>query len=718
MTSQPVNVPPMPPPEQAKIPPVAPSAVRTGISKFSPVSSQSRGEGRRWGNRTRLIIGLAAGVLLLAVIGIGYTLVAKPFKRSVADLVPYKVALGPLELTVVEGGQLESAKNSDIYCRVKARNQASNFATTIKWIVDDGTAVKKDRPEDEVHSYFTWNDKESGWEEKVLHPDSGVRTVRIKEGRTGKWIYADLVAELDDSGLQDQLTTEKTTLDTALANKVTSEQQYKLNVDQSDSNIKSQELTVEVAKINLEKYMKGDYMQQIQDLDGNIQLAESNLDMQRERTAWAQRMVKKGYYTTNQAEAEEAQLKSRELQLRSLMEQKRVFLNTSYGLKKFNETQLKNAVAQAERELLRLKSAALGQEMQWRADRDTKRSIYDQELSKYKDLVSEVKKCKLWAPQDGLVVYFVSDQARFGAGAQQSIIAQGENVREGQKLMQIPDLKHMLVNTRVHEAIVARVHEGQKARIVVDSYSDHPMKGHVDSIANTSSQLDWLSSDVRYYTTKVAIDDAVDGLKPGMNAKVTIFIHDTLEHVLRVPIEAVVGGPEMGEQRIVYVITKDGPVAKTVTPGMSNDKLVEIKDGLQEGDVVALNPAAIVGDKATTRKPRQAPAESEGAGGQGGRGGPAQGSPGQPGGQRGGPAGRGPGAGSPAVAGPGGPGAGAAAGNFQMTPEMRKQMEERTVSTFKALPKDKRKAALEKIPEQWRDNVKELLRKKNVEIPD
>ena len=53
-----------------------------------------------------------------------------------------------------------------------------------------------------------------------------------------------------------------------------------------------------------------------------------------------------------------------------------------------------------------------------------------------------------------MVVYYVPEQARFGGGSQQSIVAQGEPVREGQKLMQIPDLKHMLVNTKVHEALV------------------------------------------------------------------------------------------------------------------------------------------------------------------------------------------------------------------------------------------------------------------------
>ena len=46
-------------------------------------------------------------------------------------------------------------------------------------------------------------------------------------------------------------------------------------------------------------------------------------------------------------------------------------------------------------------------------------------------------------------------------------MAQGESVAENQKLMQIPDLKHMFVNTKIHEALVGRVHKGQPATIRV-----------------------------------------------------------------------------------------------------------------------------------------------------------------------------------------------------------------------------------------------------------
>jgi hypothetical protein len=169
--------------------------------------------------------------------------------------------------------------------------------------------------------------------------------------------------------------------------------------------------------------------------------------------------------------------------------------------------------------------------------------------------------------------------------------------------MQIPDLTHMLVNTKVHEALVSHVHAGQPAVIRADSFPDHRLRGHVDTISNTSSQLDFWSADVKVYITKVAIDEPLEGLKPGMSAEVTITIGDVLEHVLTVPIQAIIGSAELGKTRKCFVMTSEGPVERDVVIGMSNDKMVEIRDGLKEGEEVVLNPKVLVGETMKTRQP-------------------------------------------------------------------------------------------------------------------
>jgi hypothetical protein len=80
---------------------------------------------------------------------------------------------------------------------------------------------------------------------------------------------------------------------------------------------------------------------------------------------------------------------------------------------------------------------------------------------------------------------------------------------------------------------------------------------------------------------------------------VTIIIDDQLESVLTVPLQAIVGSVELGKERKCFVMNADGlPEERTIVVGLSNDKMAEIKSGLQDGDEVVLNPKALISDKA------------------------------------------------------------------------------------------------------------------------
>ena len=113
-----------------------------------------------------------------------------------------------------------------------------------------------------------------------------------------------------------------------------------------------------------------------------------------------------------------------------------------------------------------------------------------------------------------------------------------------------------------------------------------------------------MSSDVKLYQTIVSIDDSdVTGLKPDMSAEVMIQTEPATEKVLAVPIQAVLGGAEAGGTREVYVLdASNQPQKRTVKLGAYNDRMVAVKEGVAEGEVVVLNPKAILGDKARVRE--------------------------------------------------------------------------------------------------------------------
>src|SRR5205823_1496383 len=114
------------------------------------------------------------------------------------------------------------------------------------------------------------------------------------------------------------------------------------------------------------------------------------------------------------------------------------------------ELQLK--AEQARLGLKRVKDQASVKEAAAQAVAHVQASRVALEKARKSEVEAELLKCVLRAPQDGMVVYYVPEQVR--GGAPQSIVAQGEPVREGQKLLQIPDLSRMQVKVRVHEALV------------------------------------------------------------------------------------------------------------------------------------------------------------------------------------------------------------------------------------------------------------------------
>jgi len=229
-------------------------------------------------------------------------------------------------------------------------------------------------------------------------------------------------------------------------------------------------------------------------------------------------------------------------------------------------------------------------------------------------------------------------------------------------------------------------------------------------VATVAAQQDWMAADVKVYTTKVAIDpEDIEGveLKPGMSAEVTITIADALEHVLVVPLQAIVGGSEMGSQRSIVVMTSKGPQERPITVGASNEKIAEVKEGLQEGDEVVLNPKAVLGDKIKVHQPGESKGPTVSAGKDGEGNGAAKGN---------GKGGQKPKQGAK-PGGPGGPG-GAGGGFGNMTPEEQQKAAQQWLDAFKKATPEERKQKLQQIPEEFREGAKQRLKAQGIDIPD
>src|SRR5439155_27067384 len=174
--------------------------------------------------------------------------------------------------------------------------------------------------------------------------------------------------ESDDSALQDNLKAEKIVVDQAKATWIAAEETYKIQISQNETDIKTAEVNLQLKRIDLQKYREGDFPKDLKDVEGKIKTAESDVEQQRDRAAWAQRMVKKGYQTVSQAQAEQSKLESMEINLAMQQEAKRVLTDPIFGQRQFSETDKRNQVAEAERALTRAKLQADAKEIQAESD--------------------------------------------------------------------------------------------------------------------------------------------------------------------------------------------------------------------------------------------------------------------------------------------------------------------------------------------------------------
>lgn len=604
---------------------------------------------------------LVPAFFILAVLGAAgagaYFLMPDMLAKKDTGILLHTVKLEPLPIAIVEKGTLESAENRDVVCKVKAGSKGT-YSSTIRWVIDDGSIVQKGQ----------------------------------------------LLIELDDSALQDDYKNQIIAVEKANAEFITADENYRITVKENESLIAEARAALTVAELDLDKFLgfrvepslnsigaltgvhatlveKGEYKQLLDDVSSRLKQSLSDLGATKERAAWAERSVKLGYLTPTQAKVESTKYASSFDMVEKLAKEKYILENF---IRQRDLTDLKSKMNVAKIALEKSILQARSKEVQAESERKTKQSVYLQEVEKLKEVEAQIAECKLYAPQDGMVVYSKPDSGRFSQ-SQQGLIAQGEQVKEGQKLMRIPDLRKMQVNTKVHEALVSRIrgddrrptgfvenlraamlthtdpfarlltqsehaltvvreqyrdreyyvaNQGMPATVRVDAYPDRIFSGRVRSVAAVASQADWMSSDVKVYQTQVLIDGTVDGLKPDMNAEVTIHIENSNEPVLAVPIQAVVGGADWGPRRVVYVMTPNGPQERDVQLGKFNDKMIEVISGLNEGDQVVINPKAILGDQVKTREPGADSPRSKGA--IGGKGGEGQGGEGQNGEGKGG----------------------------------------------------------------------------------
>lgn len=176
------------------------------------------------------------------------------------------------------------------------------------------------------------------------------------------------------------------------------------------------------------------------------------------------------------------------------------------------------------------------------------------------------------------------------------------------------DLTKMQVIADVDEADIGNVEDGQRVSFTVDAYPNDVFEGTVKQIrlgdsSSSSSSSSTSTSTVVTYEVVITADNPDLKLKPRLTANVTIY---TLErdNVLTVPTKSLRFVPEeellMGTgltaensaqeapagKRLIWVKQGQQLLPKVITVGSTSGNMIEVTDGLTEGEEIAVDMAS------------------------------------------------------------------------------------------------------------------------------
>jgi HlyD family secretion protein len=216
-----------------------------------------------------------------------------------------------------------------------------------------------------------------------------------------------------------------------------------------------------------------------------------------------------------------------------------------------------------------------------------KKAALERERDRLARAEDNLSKCRIIAPQDGLVVYASSIRSgrhRWGDNDEQ--ISIGTELRRNRTVMVLPDTSKMTAEVKVTEALSGKIRKGQRAVIYSDALPDTPLDGEVLGVGVLAESGGWRDPNRRDYTVRVLLTNGNShGLKPSMRCRASIYV-GRVEDVLHVPVQAIF---REGPVAFVYTPEGSGYAQQPVLVGQSSEMYIEVAEGIEEGTPVLLH---------------------------------------------------------------------------------------------------------------------------------
>jgi len=169
-------------------------------------------------------------------------------------------------------------------------------------------------------------------------------------------------------------------------------------------------------------------------------------------------------------------------------------------------------------------------------------------------------------------------------------VAAGSIASQAVASLTISNTSSLEITANVAETLINKIHRGDTVNVLIKSFSEDPLPGTVTAVAPAP-----LPSTLTY-PIKITLENKDDALKPGMFAEITIEA-DRAESVLSVPSKAVI--IRAGRQIVMTLDSNDAVVINEVETGINDGELIEIKQGISEGDKVVVEGQTYLDESST-----------------------------------------------------------------------------------------------------------------------
>jgi HlyD family secretion protein len=485
-------------------------------------------------NRSRLkspkTIGVIVAVFLICLIVV-WLKVVRGSGSSTSDFATFVVKRGPLTISVLEAGTIQPREQITLRNEVEGR-------TSIVSLVPDGTMVKA----------------------------------------------GDLLVELDASTLKDAMIDQDIQVQRAEAAFINAQETLAVVKNQAQSDVDIAKLTLEFAQQDLQQYKEGQYPNEKTAAENEITLRQEELTRAQETLTWSQKLYEEKYISQTEWQADKLAVTRSNNNLVLAENSKKLLENFTYHR---NIAQFESDVHQAKMALERTERKAKADVVQADADLKAKELEYRRQEEKLQKIVDQLEKTKIYAPQDGMVVYATTSGGRHGPFDRREPMDIGVEVTERQDLINLPTTASMKSRVDIHETSLEKVRVGLPAVITVDALAGKKFLGRVGTIAPLpDARSMWMNPDLKIYPTDINLEDNDSALRTGMSCKAEIIVAQ-YEDAVYIPVQAVI---RVAGRPTVFVV-KDGLLEeRKVEIGLDDNKMIRIISGLEEGEIILMTP--------------------------------------------------------------------------------------------------------------------------------